>query len=213
MFDKDGTLLDFHATWDPAVDQALRTTAPSARAAAAAATAIGFDLDTASFRPGALFIAEPNDVIIAALAPHLDTDRFAELLDRLGATTATPAPGVPDVLHRLRRAGVATAVVTNDWQAIAHDQIANLGWAGLFDAVVGSDSGYGAKPDPGMVLGALDLLGIEAEHAAMIGDSSHDLVAARAAGVTAVLVTNGRHDNSLADLADQVITSLADFPT
>ena len=211
LFDKDGTLLDFHATWDPAVREALHATASSPAAVEAAAAAIGFDLETSAFRDDSIFVAEPNDVILSALAPHLDADRFSAALDELGSAMAVPAPGATRLLDELRNRGIATAIVTNDWEWIARNQLDHLGWRDRFDVVLGSDSGHGAKPDPGMVHGALTALGATADAAAMIGDSSHDLLAAGAAGVEAVLVTNGAADPKLTTLADRVISTLADF--
>jgi len=49
------------------------------------------------------------------------------------------------------------------------------------------------KPHPAMLLELMDELGVAAEGALMIGDTSHDLEMARAAGVDALAVTYGAH--------------------
>jgi phosphoglycolate phosphatase len=49
------------------------------------------------------------------------------------------------------------------------------------------------KPDPAMLLELMDELEVRAEGALMIGDTSHDLEMARAAGVDALAVTYGAH--------------------
>jgi phosphoglycolate phosphatase len=213
LFDKDGTLIDFHATWGPSTGAGLRAAAHDEAALVAAAKGIGFDLAADRFLPGAAFIAEPNEVIMALLEPHVNLREFEEACMAVALTATTPAPGVVDLLHRLQEDGVAMAVVTNDWAHSATAQLEVLGWVDLFDTVVGSDSGYGAKPEPGMVLGACKELGVDPQAAVMVGDTAHDINAGAAAGVRTVLVTNGETpDDAATKAATRVIQSLKHFP-
>ena len=211
LFDKDGTLIDFHRTWGPATGAGLRAAAGGDEATLqAAAAAIGYDLASGTFESDSVFIAESNDVIMELLAPHVDVPVFGAACMAAAEESTAPADGLPELLHALRGRGIATAVVTNDWVEIADAQLVTLGWMELFDAVVGSDSGYGAKPQPGMVLGALaELGGIDPSAALMVGDTAHDLHAARAAGVGTTLVTNGSEPAAdLIALADITVASL-----
>ncbi len=209
LFDKDGTLIEFHATWGPATGVGLREAAADEEALAAAAASVGFDLATDSFLPGAAFIADPSDVIMELLQPHIDLATFEQACMEAALTTTTPAPGLPQLLHTLRAEGKKLAVVTNDWVHITNTQLETLGWVGLFDTVVGSDSGYGAKPEPGMVLGACERLGVSPEAAVMVGDTGHDINAGTAAGLRTVLVTNGTPpDPEVAAQATKVLETL-----
>src|ERR671935_198135 len=52
------------------------------------------------------------------------------------------------------------------------------------------------KPHPAMLLELMAELGVNAENALMIGDTSHDLEMARAAGVDALAVTYGAHQET-----------------
>lgn len=213
IFDKDGTLVDFHATWDSATGAGLRAAAPDAGSLRAAAEAIGYDLETDTIRPDSIFIAETNDVIFGALEPHVDLQVFGEASMRAAETSTVAADGLPHLLHSLRGRGIGLAVATNDWAGIADDQLAVLGWTDLFDVVMGSDSGFGAKPDPGMVLEAARRLGVRPEEALMVGDTPHDLHAGRAAGMETALVTGSGATSAVtaevAALADMVVASLA----
>ena len=74
--------------------------------------------------------------------------------------------------------------------------------------VVGYDSGFGAKPAPGLVLAGLKRMQVDRTAAAMVGDSSHDVVAARDAGVTAVYLGSAP---DVSELADIVISDLVEF--
>ena len=215
IFDKDGTLVDFHGTWDPATGAGLRAATADEATLQAAADAIGYDLATNTIRPDSIFIAETNDVIFAALEPHLDIEEFGEACMHAAADTTVPADGLPELLTSLRIRGVGLAVATNDWEEIATDQLEILGWSDLFDVVMGSDSGHGAKPEPGMVLEAARRLGVEPAEAIMVGDTAHDLHAGRSAGMETVLVTGSGSTAAVTPevvgLADIVVTSLAEL--
>lgn len=209
LFDKDGTLVDFHRTWAPALGAGLRAAAPDAAMLERAAAAVGFDLHTDSIADGSPLVAESNETIAELLREFVDPATcldvaFAEALRHL-----TPSPGVPAVLTELRRRDVALAVVTNDWASVAADQLNAMECASAFDHVVGADSGFGAKPEPGMILGALDLLAVSPDAAIVVGDSIHDLRAGHHAGATTVLVTNGSDtDPAWKQLADLVVATL-----
>ena len=215
IFDKDGTLVDFHATWDPATGAGLRSATRDEATLRAAADAIGYDLETDTIRPDSIFVAETNDVIFAALEPYVDIEEFGAACMEAAGDSTVPAEGLPELLNALRSRGIGLAVATNDWEEIAADQLEILGWADLFDVVLGSDSGHGAKPEPGMVLEAARRLGVEPAEALMVGDTTHDLHAGRAAGMETVLVTGSGSTAAVTPeveaLADIVVATLADL--
>lgn len=209
LFDKDGTLLDFHRTWDTAIGVGLRAAATTSQELQRAADLLDFDLATDHIRPTSPMIAEPNSVIIDLLSPVCDVARCFEVALRIAIDGAAPAHGLPEALIALRAQGVRLAVVTNDYEDVAHRQLQTLGWTDLFEAVIGSDSGFGAKPGASIVHGALGVLGIERHEAAIVGDTGHDLKSGRAAGVRTILVTNGTSPTAEdRNLADHVLASL-----
>ncbi len=95
----------------------------------------------------------------------------------------------------------------------ARRQIEALGLTPFVDFVAGYDSGHGGKPEPGMVLAFAESLGVSPSRIAVVGDSLHDLAAARAAGAAAVAVLSG--PASRADLephADVIVADIGDLP-
>ena len=83
----------------------------------------------------------------------------------------------------------------------------------LFDFVAGYDSGYGGKPEPGQLLGFCANTGLAPADCIMVGDSTHDLDAGRAAGMRTIGVLTGPAPASeLRPLADLVLASIADIP-
>jgi phosphoglycolate phosphatase len=82
-----------------------------------------------------------------------------------------------------------------------------------FDFVAGFDSGFGGKPQSGQLLGFAKAVGIDPKRIAMIGDSTHDLIAGRAAGMQTVAVLTGLADHAvLAPLADAVFPDIGSLP-
>lgn len=109
----------------------------------------------------------------------------AELLASL---TFTPFDDVVPALVRWRREGRRLVVVSN-WDVSLHEMLVRTGLRALVDGAVSSAEVGSAKPDPAPVLRALEIAGVAAEAAVLVGDSpGEDVAAARAAGVEAVLV-------------------------
>lgn len=103
-------------------------------------------------------------------------------------------PGVLDGIRELRRNGVKTALVTNKYRDLTLDFLKEHGIEDLFDTVVAGDDCENPKPARDMLDRALSELGVDRFHAVMVGDSRNDALAARAAGVTAVLVETGYNE-------------------
>ena len=122
-------------------------------------------------------------------------------------------PGVVTGLQALRGAGLALACVTNKPLAFAQPLLAQLGLDGFFSHVFGGDSFARKKPDPLPLLKTCEALGTAPARTLMVGDSSNDFDAARAAGCPVVLVTYGyNHGQPIrAVAADGFIDSMAEF--
>ena len=101
-----------------------------------------------------------------SVAEYIDAIRF-DLL-----------PGAAQALARLRRLGLALAVVGN-WDVSLHERLEEAGLAGSFATVVHA----ARKPDPAGLLLALEQLGVRPGRALHIGDEEADEEAARAAGM------------------------------
>ncbi|MEO0999249.1 MAG: HAD family hydrolase [Pseudomonadota bacterium] len=217
LFDKDGTLFDFQATWGAWSAGLIRGLARDAGHAAALAEALAFDLVTERFRPESAVIAGTPDEATELLHPLLPDWSRAALQRHLIETTldapqAEPVPLVP-LMDRLRKAGLTLGVATNDAEVPARAQLQGAGIAEAFAFVAGYDSGFGAKPAPGMQAGFLAATGLAAGEVAMVGDSTHDLLAGRAAGMATVAVLTGPAGaETLAPHADAVLPDISHLP-
>jgi phosphoglycolate phosphatase len=195
IFDKDGTLFDFRASWGSWAAALLGLLARDPDHAAELARAVGFDLVTHSFAPDSQIIAASVDVIAADLLPLLPgrtlDDLVAQMNDLAAGAVMMPAVPLRPVLGALRARGLKIGLATNDAQSNAHVHLESAGVRDLFDFVAGFDSGHGAKPLPGQLLAFARQMSLDPARVAMVGDSCHDLDAGRAAGMHAVAVLTG----------------------
>ncbi|MFM9899492.1 MAG: phosphoglycolate phosphatase [Polaromonas sp.] len=122
-------------------------------------------------------------------------------------------PGVMDGLRACQAAGLPLACVTNKPVAFARPLLQHLGLGEFFSQVFGGDSFARKKPDPMPLLKTCEALGTLPARTLMVGDSSNDAEAARAAGCPVVLVTYGyNHGQPIRAVdADGWVDSLADL--
>lgn len=122
-------------------------------------------------------------------------------------------PGVAQGLQALQRRGLKLACLTNKPTAFVGPLLAAKGLAGYFEVVRGGDAFERKKPDPLPLLKTCEALGTAPARTLMVGDSSNDARAARAAGCPVVLVTYGyNHGEPVRAVdADGFVDSLAEI--
>lgn len=123
-------------------------------------------------------------------------------------------PGALGGLRLLRERGLRLACVTNKPTSFARDLLRDKGLAEFFEAVAGGDAYERKKPDPLPLLRTCERMGSEPARTLVIGDSSNDAAAARAARCPVVLVTYGyNHGEPIRNVdADGYVDSIADVP-
>lgn len=222
LFDKDGTLVDFQATWHAIGDaMALEAAEGDRTRADALMDAAGYDATGAKFRADSVFAAGTNADIVALWHPGLTDGQRLAMVERFdsfcaieGAAKAVALPGVLRAIKELHSNGVKLGIATNDSTAGAERTLLALGIAQMFDAAFGYDAVAKPKPAPDSVIAFCDLTGLKPIEIAMVGDNRHDLELGRAGGVglnVGVLSGTGTRE-SLSSLADVVIESVAELP-
>jgi phosphoglycolate phosphatase len=139
--------------------------------------------------------------------------RYQHHYERINGAHATVFDGVVHGLERLVERGVRLACLTNKPTAFAIELLRRKRLAGYFDVVFGGDAFERKKPDPLPLIRCCEALGTSPGQTLMIGDSSNDAAAARAAGCPVVLVTYGyNHGEPVRGVdADAFVDSLADL--
>lgn len=217
IFDKDGTLFDFTASWGAWVDGLLPRISQTPAQRDALAAALGFDTATRRFAKSSPVIALTTPEIADVIHPLLPQMTLAQLTDLMNQEAKSapmlPAVDLPAVLGGLRARGLRLGLATNDTETPARTHLQNAGVLDLFDFVAGCDSGWGGKPAAGQLNAFVQQLGLNAARCAMVGDSLHDLHAGRTAGMKAVAVLTGvAQADDLAPHADVVLPDIGHLP-
>jgi phosphoglycolate phosphatase len=122
-------------------------------------------------------------------------------------------PGVAETVQRFARLGLKQGVCTNKFERPSRIILEHLKLMPPITDVAGADTFPVRKPDPKHILMLLERMGGAAQRAVMVGDSIHDLEAAHAAGLPAVLVSWGYTDRPASELgADAVIERFDRLP-
>ncbi|TKT74259.1 HAD family hydrolase [Aquamicrobium sp. LC103] len=222
LFDKDGTLVDFHATWFAVGDVlALEAATGDRERANGLMDMAGFDFIEHRFRPDSVFAAGTNADIVGLWYPRLTGDARQAMVDAFdrfavenGAARSVALPGCHEAIEALHAAGLRLGVATNDSTSGAERTLVALGIAQMFDAAYGYDAVANPKPAPDTIHAFCDFTGLRPSQLAMVGDNRHDLEMARAGGVgLAVGVLSGTGTRqTLSPLADVVLDSIVDLP-
>ncbi|MFQ5774903.1 MAG: HAD family hydrolase [Kiloniellaceae bacterium] len=218
LFDKDGTLLDYAATWMPVNRAAaLAAAGGDAELSQRLLVAGGYDPVRGRVAANTVLAAGNSTEIAAAWLEHLpgwNAAQVIELLDRIfereGAECAVPVTELGPLFARLKMRGLKLGVATSDSERGVRATLRDFGVLDLLDYVAGYDSGHGMKPHPGMVHGFCESTGLAAAEVAVVGDNLHDLEMGRRAGaglIVGVLSGTGERDE-LAAHADHVLDSI-----
>jgi phosphoglycolate phosphatase len=222
LFDKDGTLVDFQATWFAIGDaMALQAAGGDRRRADSLLAAAGYDFERHCFKADSVFAAGTNADIVALWYPNVPPAErqatitgFDTFTAEQGAAKSVPLPGSREALATLHGSGLRLGLATNDSTGGAEKTLLALGVAQMFEAAYGYDAVANPKPAPDTIYAFSDLTGLKPSEIAMVGDNRHDLEMARAGGAglaIGVLSGTGTRE-SLAPMADVILDSVADLP-
>lgn len=186
VFDCDGTLVDSQHVIVEAMTRAFRAHALPAPEPAAVREIVGLSLIEAV----AALLPEGEPGEIRALASAYKAS-FLALREQEGQLEPV-FPGIRELLQDLERAGHLLAVATGKSRR-GVDVV--LGAHGLLDHFVSIQTadGHPSKPHPAMLEAAMAETGRRPEETILIGDTTYDVLMARAAGVAAIGVAWGYH--------------------
>lgn len=190
IFDLDGTLLDTLQDLCNSTNAALAQFGYPLRTLDEVRRFVGNGVKLLMLR--ALGIEKPEDCA--------DFDQIFEAFRAhyaLHSNDCTRAyPGVPELLEKLKAAGVPMAIVSNKLDA-AVKQLNQIYFKDYISVAIGENEAAGVKkkPAPDTVYAALRELGVSAEDAVYVGDSEVDIATAKNAGLPCISVTWGFRDS------------------
>ena len=230
IIDLDGTMVDTLGDFVAALNHMLDDLALSRVDASTIATMVGKGSEhlihsvlrhvRANARADADVRANARADADVRSVPESDDALYAQAWDRyqhhylaVNGLHSAVYPGVAQGLAALRERGLRLACLTNKPTAFALPLLAAKGLDGFFEQVFGGDAFERKKPDPLPLVKTCEALGSRPARTLMVGDSSNDARAARAAGCPVVLVSYGyNHGEPVRGVdADGVVDSLAEL--
>lgn len=218
LFDKDGTLIDYHQSWGPTNRRAAKiASAGDAQLEARLLALAGFDSATGLTRADSLFAAGNTEEIArtwvkaGCVYPLKALTQTLDELFQQSAKYAVPVGDLFALFRDLQALGIAIGIASSDSETAIRLMLEVFGLSDFVSFVAGYDSGYGWKPEPGMLLQFAAVVGVPVREIAVIGDNLHDMAMAKAGGAglrVGVLSGTGTLE-TLTPAADLCLPSIA----
>ncbi len=215
IFDKDGTLIDAHATWAPLLREAVTRYAgrEDADAQAIIYDILGLDPNAMTFSTRSAFMIDSNEICRRRLQERgIDALAFYRVMnavcDEMLVSHIAPLFDINALFDRLRKRGLKVGILTADdktnVQRLMDSQHLTV------DALGCGDDGRGWKPSGDPLIAIAVDLELEPSELIMVGDSTHDVDAGIDAGAVTVGVESGVGSRTSLGHADFVVASAED---
>ncbi|MEM3032407.1 MAG: HAD-IA family hydrolase [Nitrososphaerota archaeon] len=185
VFDLDGTLIEFRLELSEAKRRIVETM-----------LSMGMPAEAVSVKDSIQTLIQKSEL-------HLGVDRSkalkAHVLEIMreyeirAASRSTPRRGVNELLYELKKNGYRLAVATNTHREAAILSLSRAGIIGHLEVVLTRDDVDNLKPRGDVLLKVLELMNTDPADALYVGDSVHDLQAARETGVRFIGIEGGEH--------------------
>lgn len=190
IIDLDGTLVDTAADITAAVNAMLAELGREALPIAQVTGYVGRGAEVLVHR----VLTGELDGVAPASEFNPAFDSFRAHYRRENGVHSKTYPGVLEGLAIMRGRGLKLAVVTNKPSDFTLPLLAAADIDSFFDLVVSGDTLAAKKPDPQPMLHVCQRFGIAPAQMVAIGDSAHDVHAARAAGIPVIVVPYGYNE-------------------
>ncbi len=196
IFDKDGTLFDFQSSWGDITFEFLKIlSGGNAHLLNKLANKLNFNLNQKIFHPESTFIAGTTDetiTLLQTLIPEKSKETIRSIQTYCYANQKQiPVKNLFNILQNLYEEGYVMSVATNDLEEPTLTQLKDARILNFFSDVLGADSGHGAKPEPLQLIELQRRQSFKPQEILMVGDSTHDLIAAQNAGFRSFGVLTG----------------------
>lgn len=203
IFDLDGTLADTLEDLADSVNEALKKHGYPVHETDRYRYFVGNGVLKLMER--ALPEGERNDENIALL-----NSEFAAEYAKRSLCKTKPYEGIPELIKELKKRGCLLAVASNKPDRFSVEIVEKLFGKGTFDCIRGKREGVPTKPDPEVLLGIIEELGVNKEECVHSGDSAVDVLTALNTGIDVIGCTWGFRTRE--ELVSAGAKKLADKP-
>ena len=221
LFDKDGTLIDFMASWMPAIYEAAKHFSNDDQDIAdKMLAASGYDKESGEIIGGSILAAANNQQIAECWSQFLEIQPDTAMVTQLNRIfqyhnkhSSVAVTDLPALFSDLKSRGIKVGLATSDSEEGAIATLQALHVYQQMDFVCGYDSGHGVKPQAGMVNAFARKLGLDKDQIMVVGDNTHDLhMAHNAQAKLAVGVLTGTSSKEKLHEADYILNNVAEIP-
>ena len=182
VFDLDGTLLNTIEDLAAAVNFTLEKHGIPRRPVSEIKTFIG--------NGAAVLVAKSADISVDDPSLPALLEDFKDYYSAHSDVYTKPYDGIEYVIETLCAKGIKCAIASNKFDRAV--KIINTQYfKGRFETAIGEGNGVKRKPDPDMVLRAMDIMGADKENTVYIGDSPVDIKVAENCGIDCISVLWG----------------------
>lgn len=232
IFDKDGTLIDFTATWVPLIRKrvkfVLEKVGRSGELEAFLLRSWGIDPVSGKVDPRGPCPVSPrsDEILIGTMALyqhgyHWDEAKqwVSQAFDEADADgdwrkMVVPIRDIQTLLSQLKRDGFYIALATNDERKDTEAILNHLGMDSLFDMILCWGEVTPPKPHPETILTICKKLSVPPNETVMVGDSVTDMMMGKRAGVAltiGILEGGVTPKEELEKVADIVVVSIKEL--
>ena len=121
-------------------------------------------------------------------------------------------PGVMDALNFFHEKKIPMGICTNKRQYVTEKLLEQMNLKGFFNVIVGANNDVPLKPKPDMILLAMKQFNTKNRSFYMVGDTSNDIDAAKAANIKSIVIDGGyTHENVNTLGADYTLDSMKEI--
>ena len=217
LFDKDGTIFDFQKSWGYwFYDLSKKLTNGNNKDLLNIFKKFSFDKKEKRFNNDSVFASstfEENIQGFKSILVNLKKEEIKKIaIDSTQTMKQIPVTNLIDLFTKLKSKNYLLGIVTNDLENTTIMQLRKANICEYFDYIVGSDSGYGAKPNTGQLTNFCERFDISPFDTYMVGDTIHDMIAGKKAKMHTIGVLTGiANENQLKSNADIVINNISEI--
>lgn len=202
MIDVDGTLVDSVPDLAYCIDETMKQIGLPVRGETAVRDWVGNGVIRLTERAVANNLDAPHDEALFEKAMPIFNELYAENTSKRSVLY----PGVREGLDYLLGTGIKIGCITNKAEQFTHPLLKDMGLWDDFEIVISGDTLEKKKPDPLPLLHGAKELGADPKNSLMLGDSTSDVKAARAAGFSIICMSYGyNHGVDIRDSKPDVV--------
>ena len=218
LFDKDGTIFDFQKSWGNwFFELSKKLTKGNTDELIKIFEKFSFNRTNKTFNNDSVFASSTFEENIDRLKSVVISMKKEEIKRVAIESTQTmiqiPVTNLITIFSLLKSENYLLGIVTNDLENSTILQIEKEKIYNYFDYIVGSDSGYGAKPNCGQLVNFAKKFEIKPSETVMVGDTIQDMIAGKKANMHTIGVLSGiSNEKELKPYADEVVRDISKIP-